>query len=34
MILVSVLQSGKKLVDLTGIESVTPCLQRRERESI
>jgi hypothetical protein len=26
---VSVLQSEKKLVDVTGIEPVTPCLQRR-----
>ncbi len=26
---VSVLQSEKKLVDLTGIEPVTPCLQSR-----
>jgi hypothetical protein len=31
---VSVLQSEKKLVDVTGIEPVTPCLQRRERKSI
>ena len=26
---VSVLQSEKKLVDVTGIEPVTPCLQSR-----
>jgi hypothetical protein len=29
MNLVSVLQSEKKLVDVTGIEPVTPCLQSR-----
>ena len=29
MILVSVSQAEKKLVDVTGIEPVTPCLQSR-----
>jgi hypothetical protein len=31
---VSVLQSEKKLVDVTGIEPVTPCLQRLDARRI
>jgi hypothetical protein len=34
MNLVSVLQSKKKLVDVTGIEPVTPCLQRLDARRI
>ena len=34
MNLVSTLQSEKKLVDVTGIEPVTPCLQSRAGKTL